>query len=127
MAKRNKKLNRNILHNYQTMKTTFSFAKSLVYIRNAKLLLEVSLKDRINPVVKIMIRAWIKKLDWILNDFSCHISYESNKELRESMFNEDSSLQVQEIMDQVFDTTPAQRDIIEAFIIDLKANKIQVA
>lgn len=103
------------------MNTTFSFAKSIVYIRNAKLFLEVALKDRINPIVKIMIRAWIKKLDWILNDFNSRISYESSKELKESMFNEDSSLQVQEIMDQVFDTTPEQREIIEKFIIDLKS------
>ena len=109
------------------MKTTFSFAKSLVYIRNAKLLLEVALKDRINPVVKIMIRAWIKKLDWILKDFATHISYDANKELTDSMFNEDASLQVQEIMDQVFDTTPEQREIIEEFIIALKKNEVEVA
>lgn len=109
------------------MKATYSFAKSLVYIRNAKLLLEVALKDRIHPVVKIMIRAWIKKLDWILKDFTTHIIYEANKELTDSMFNEDASLQVQEIMDQVFDTTPEQREIIEEFIIELKKGKIQVA
>ena len=109
------------------MNTTFSFAKSLVQIRNAKLLLEVALKDRINPVLKGMIRAWIKKLDWIIKDFESRISYEANKELRDNMFNEDHSLQVQEIMDQVFDSTPAQREIIEEFINQLKKGKIQVA
>jgi len=106
-------------------KTTFNFAQSLVYIRNAKLLLEVAQKDKVNPIIKLMIRGWLKKLDWIIKDFECRISFEANKKLRDDMFNEDSSLQVQNILDMVFDSSQYQRDTIELFITELRKGTVK--
>lgn len=71
-----------------------------------------------------MISQYANKLNWIINDFKSRVDPEINKKLEDAMFNMDSSLQVQNIIDMVFDSSQENRDIIENFIIQLRAGKI---
>ena len=105
----------------------FNLARALTQTRNVKLLMEVSLNDATNPETKVILRRYIKKLNWIITDFHTNISAESSEALKKEMFNEDMSLQIEGIIEEVMDTTPEQREIIEEFIIELKKGKIQVA
>jgi len=108
-------------------KGQFNLAQSLMLVQNAKMFLEVSLNDTKNQTIRNKIRSYIQKLNWILQDLNTSVSFEAAKSLKDALLNEESSLQMQNIIEMVFDTDNAQRDIIEIMIQDFKNGKIQVA
>lgn len=107
--------------------TSNLFARAMVNIRNAKEYLEVLKKEKVSPVMKSVLKSYEIKLNWIINDFHTRVSPETSALLKDQMFNMDSTLQIENINAELMDTTKEQREIIEQFIIDLKANKVQVA
>lgn len=108
-------------------KGAYNLAQSLMLVKNAKMFFEVSLNDTKEQVLKNKIRAYIQKLNWILQDLNISVSYEAAKSLENALLNDESSLQMQNIIEMIFDTDNQQRDIIEEMIHDFKTGKIKVA
>lgn len=96
--------------------STKNFAQSMVFIRNAQNYMESLKKESMSPIMKNLISQYAKRLKWILDDFHTRISADVSQKLKDQMFNMESSLQVQNIMDMLFDCNQETRDAIETFI-----------